>query len=302
MRYIDKFRNHKRAHSINVRFLQDCYANDLPQPVPRPDNPSSSFDDFKKPQYRDSDDGWKSLLYEEQDQRCCYCMRKLGVVNYEHVIPRSITSSDAEDIRYYMQHAQALHDFVEISDVFAAKNFSSISDIQNEKRMPHIVALSNLLVACNGKLNSQFVAGCCCNNHRGDRRMMPIMLRSDCDEVVKYDENGILRIDMDDDTLKDLMTDLNDETLQEIRAIWNKLSTTERLLSDVGEYSLKERIEWFKDAYGTDDFSLLPESVKRYVGFLSADNSAPDFYWNILLDYDWFYMYYKSKNNNIRQI
>ena len=293
MRYIDKFKQQKQAHSINVRFLQDCYAYDLTNPIPSPDNPLSSFEDFKKPEYRDNFGGWKALLYKEQDDRCCYCMRKLSTVNYEHVIPRSITSRDIQDVQYYMQYAPALQNFVEIADIFTSKKFNSTHDISNEIKMPHITALANLLVACNGKLNSPLTSGCCCNHNRGDKRMLPIMLMPNCDQVVKYDANGILSINLEDDTLSEIKSELDDETLQEIRAVWYKLSSTNRTLSDIYNYSLKERIEWFKEAYDTDDFSVLDESIKRYVGILSNKNNAPDFYWMILLDYDWFYTYYK---------
>lgn len=96
MRYIDKYRMHTAARAINVRFLQDCYRNDINNPIPSPAHPKLSYDDFKKSSYRDGVSGWKNLLLEEQKSeghaRCCYCMRRLnpskGKMNYEHIIPR----------------------------------------------------------------------------------------------------------------------------------------------------------------------------------------------------------------------
>lgn len=47
MRYIDKYRMHAAARAINVRFLQDCYRNDINNPIPSPAHPKLSYDDFK---------------------------------------------------------------------------------------------------------------------------------------------------------------------------------------------------------------------------------------------------------------
>lgn len=113
MRYIDKYRLRTQAHHINVRFLKDCYAGDINHPCPSPDNPMGSFEDFKKKQYRESnnyDHGWKNLLLEEQDCRCCYCMRRLnstaGKINYEHIIPRECKGDEGlNEYSYYASHA-----------------------------------------------------------------------------------------------------------------------------------------------------------------------------------------------------
>ena len=58
MRYIDKYRMHPAAHTINANFLKDCYADDIHTPLPSPANPKSSYDDFKKSKYRDGVSGW----------------------------------------------------------------------------------------------------------------------------------------------------------------------------------------------------------------------------------------------------
>ena len=54
MRYIDKYRMHSAAHAINVKFLKDCYADDIHKPLPSPANPKSSYEDFKNPKYREA--------------------------------------------------------------------------------------------------------------------------------------------------------------------------------------------------------------------------------------------------------
>lgn len=138
MRYIDKYRMHAAAHDINVRFLKDCYADDIHTPLPSPANSKSSYEDFKKPKYRDGVSGWKNLLLEEQTSeghpRCCYCMRRLNPsaskINYEHIIPRSLSGTEGqEQYAYYSSHASALHDHVIMADEFEKKSFASTNDI-----------------------------------------------------------------------------------------------------------------------------------------------------------------------------
>ena len=53
------------------------------------------------------------------------------------------------------------------------------------------------------------------------------------------------------------------------------------------------RILTFKRAYHVTDFTSLPTEVRRYAGEITSNGS--DFYWNLLLDYDWFYNYYFIK-------
>lgn len=298
MRYIDKYRMHAAARAINVRFLQDCYRNDINNPIPSPAHPKLSYDDFKKSSYRDGVSGWKNLLLEEQKSeghaRCCYCMRRLnpskGKMNYEHIIPRSLSGADGQaQYRYYSSKAQALRDHVIMADDFVTKTFNAVSDINNEIRMPHITGLSNLVVACNGKRDSCVTTGCCCNGNREDDKIMPIMLMQNADTDVKYDENGILTISCNDGTLDKIIKELNEITLQEIRSVWYHLSRVNKDVAHAETMPKIERANWFKEAYKKSSFIDIPEEAKRYSCVL--DNTEADTYWHLLLAYDWFYYY-----------
>lgn len=300
MRYIDKFVKHKRAHEINVEYLKDCYRSDISNPVPSPENPKSSYDDFRKPIYRDGNNGWKQLLLSEQSfggsPRCCYCMRRVNPnaskINYEHVIPRTLKGDDGlSQYEYYASHAPALREHVMMADKFVEKTFSCIDEINEESRMPHTTGLSNLLVACNGTRDTFNSVGCCCNGNRKDDKILPIMLMEKAETDVLYDKNGHVSISCacDDGTLKKVIDDLNSDTLMEIRSVWYHLSRVKMDLAQVETMSKRERADWFKKAYGTDDFSTLPDEVKRYSSVL--DRSNEDTYWRLLLAYDWFYYY-----------
>lgn len=308
MKYIDKERYHDEAHAINVRFLKDCY-EDLDNPYPSPKD-SSLFDDFSKPDYaygKGDTPGWRPLLHKEQDGRCCYCMRRLSEertkANYEHVIPRSLRGEQGqEEYAYYTEHAPALRDFVEMADVFAEKKFASKEDLEQEEKMPHTIALANLLAACNGVRDSEYSRGCCCNHDRSDGRILPIMLMGDAADRVRYDENGILSIVGGEASWGKIIDELNNETLQEIRSIWYHISQTgytpeaiRTLYEGSNEKArLGELIELFKNAYGMDDLKKLPKGVQKYV---PLDISA-SFYPKTLLAYDWFYAYYRRGTNN----
>lgn len=313
MKYIDKERYHDEAHAINVRFLKDCY-EDLDNPYPSPKDPSL-FDDFSKPDYaygKGNTPGWRPLLHKEQDGRCCYCMRRLSEertkANYEHVIPRSLRGEQGrEEYAYYTKHAPALQKYVALADVFAEKKFASKEDLEQEEKMPHTIALANLLAACNGVRDSEYSRGCCCNHDRSDGRILPIMLMEDAADRVRYDENGILSIVGQDASWKKIIDELNDKTLQEIRSIWYHISRTTyrpeniRALYEEQDMLTRSRglIELFKQAYGKDNFKDIPQEVQRYAPLTRPDapeESAPYFYLSTLLAYDWFYDYYRGEN------
>lgn len=296
MKYIDKYKLHVCAHAINVRFIENRYNEDGKLNNSLQDN-KKTFKAFSKPQYKSGDNGWKRLLLEEQKfngaSRCCYCMRKLdnttGKINIEHVIPQSLSGADGiNQYAYYSSKASALKDFVEMKDSYSKRTFSSKADISKENKMHHVIALSNLTAACNGKRDTFDSTGCCCNSARGNQKIMPIFLMEQAETDVKYDANGILTITSDDGTLTGIINDLNETTLQEIRSVWYHLSKIQKDISNAESMNIADRIVWFKSAYSTDDFTSLPEYVQRYVGNIATGD---DTYWHLLLAYDWFYYY-----------
>ena len=290
MRYIDKYRMHASAHALNIRYLKYVYRQNISNPTPSLADGNRSFKSFKRYQA-----DWKPLLLQEQmfdgASRCCYCMRKLdstkGLTNVEHVIPKS--SPNLGDYTYYASHAPALRDHVIMADVFVAKSFTNVNDIDNEVMMPHTIGLSNLVVACNGKRDTWVTTGCCCNGNRKNDKMMPIMLMQNADTDVKYDANGILTIACNDGTLDKIINELNETTLQEIRSVWYHLSRVNKDIAHAETMPKIERANWFKEAYKESNFTDIPENAKRYSCVL--DKTGSDTYWHLLLAYDWFYYY-----------
>ncbi len=293
MRYIDKYIKHQEAWALNVRYLKSVYRRNLSHPDPSPAEAGRSFKSFKR--YMND---WKPLLLEEQvsegASRCCYCMRRLndskGTTNIEHVIPKSLSGHEGQvQYAYYTSCAPALRDHVIMADDFVQKNFTAADDLDHETHMPHTIALSNLVVACNGTRDTFKSVGCCCNAAHDNKIVMPIMLMKEAETDVRYDANGIITISCDDGNLNAIKDELNADTLKEIRSVWYHLSRVKIDMTQVESMPKTDRVKWFKEAYRTDDFSALPNEVKRYSSVL--DHSNEDTYWKLLLAYDWFYYY-----------
>ena len=299
MKYIDKYRFAGEAHAVNVLYLQDCYQGAGYPMIPKVDT-KQSFDDFKKSKYRygnASVRGWENLLMDEQEGRCCYCMRTLTPqkLNIEHVVPKSLSGArGATEYRLYAAHAPAIRDYVMIADQFAQKSFATQADIDNEQRMPHITAEANLLAACNGKWGKP-ETGCCCNNNRQDAFVVPLMLMKECHERVDYDENGLVSVLPQEPTLKTIIMELNDELYTQVRRIWYKISGTTYSLDEVNAAKgYVERVVILKTAFGVANFENdLPESIKKFAGWL--ENPQSSLYWDLLLSYDWFYHFYRTR-------
>lgn len=303
MKYINKYLHADEAHAINVKFLQDCFQEPDNPFFPRVDD-KQSFEDFKRPEYRHGhggNRGWEDVMLAEQDGRCCYCMRKVvpGKLNVEHVVPKTLCGNrgQTEYVRYATE-APAIRDFVELADVFAQKKFVNKDSIDAERHMPHITAEANLLLACNGK-RGEPDTGCCCNNSRQDAYILPIMLMEECDSRVDYDENGLMSILPEEDTLKGIVNELNDDTLKTVRRIWFEISGTQYSVEDIRTMtSYVDKVVLLKTAFGVTNFEGLSNTVKQYAG--SLENTGRNFYWELLLSYDWFYSFYHNRRVTVR--
>ncbi len=217
--------------------------------------------------------------------------------SFEHIIPRSLKEEfGLDEYEYYTTFAPVLKSYVQMSDVFTRISFNDISDIATVSQIPHITALANIVATCNGKRNNISETGCCCNNSRSDKRLMPLVLMQSVDQMVTYGQNGYLDIKMADDTVRGLVVELNDETLMKIREVWYMLSRIDVNLEAMHEYSFAERRNIFLEAYGIKSISELDETASQYIGGLSNE-----FYWNLLLAYDWFYIYYKCQRKNLNR-
>ena len=251
-----------------------------------------SYTNFCNNPYRH---GWESLLLAEQENRCCYCMRRIeqGETSVEHVIPESFTNLvEADEYAFYTQHSPILSDHVELASVFA--QYPNLTDqyIDTVQKLPHLVAYANLMAACKG-VSGNDEKGCCCNNVRGNKRILPLPLMSDAAQYVEYDEDGRISINFPADkklasqTISTLQ--LNLDTLKDVRSLWHLASKTAYTSDDIAGMDINARRELFCLMFQRDDVTTIDERYRKYIA------PANETYWKIFLKYDWFLGYYRAR-------
>lgn len=317
MRFIDKNIRKPEGISLMERFLQDCFNEDEGRFIPAVDC-DLLYDRFRDKAYRCGSGGWESILLEQQDCRCCYCMRRLtprnpdkaASFNIEHIVPRNIPENPDKQTEFgrYCTVSDVIEGNVEYDGDFAKRKINAKADVGGFRRFPHRIALANLIASCNGKRGSMLPEnvlkqqrnkhdkvippGCCINNSRQTDFLNPLMLHADRADKVYYTcDEGIMIIPAfsGDPTWNDIVNQLNDETLKEIRHLWYLIHLHAPGFDAAAGVAMPmlDRMGLMKSLFGTDDFNDVEERYRKYTGFMIGT----DFYWNLLMDYDWFLTY-----------
>lgn len=290
MKISDKLLHLQQGEGYTRQFLVDCLTEqgEYYPPVDK----IESYTCFCKKEYRSS---WEPELLSEQDYRCCYCMQRIehGKISVEHIIPESFDGlDDEEEYSFYVQHSSILKNHVELAKVFAKRAIST-ETIINTGKLPHIVAYANLLAACKG-VGGFCEEGCCCNNYRGNLRILPLPLMQNVEDFVEYDEDGTISIkytldkEMSAKTISNLH--LNDSTLKEIRSIWYRASKLAYSFEEIASFNPMARRNFFCQIFQCKDLTTISENYQKYI------NPGNDTYWTVFLRYDWFLGYYRRKN------
>lgn len=293
MKYIDKS-IHRREFDVYTRqYLNDARTVDgdfIPKLASR-----SSYDGFSNKKYKTTAipqgspyRGWLDLLLQEQECRCCYCMRELAAdeVSVEHLVPESFEGLDeTEEFEFYCSKATLIRDNIMTGNEFDQLAGKRQIDVESLIKMPHLIAHSNLFPACKTECD-----GCSCNNNRGNKRILPLMLMEDVDSWMYYDENGEMFLTyhetkIADNTISHL--DINTQTQKEIRHLWFLFSRKgiEQDVAREASFSEKERL--LTTAFDTDKIYSMPSTYIKYF--------TKDSYWKLFLQYNWFYTYYLNK-------
>ncbi|MGL5635556.1 MAG: hypothetical protein ACRDD0_01595 [Bacteroidales bacterium] len=218
----------------------------------------------------------RDVLIDEQNALCCYCMRRLfkdETTTLEHIIPKS---SDQDQLNSYKADYPNFFNEVVHLDLFV--------DTSPFPPYPHSVAYQNLSASCNGILEGGDDSSCCCNNKRGNKVIYPLFLDPNIAISIKYTKLGIIISSPNNPTFEKTITnlDLNYRTLVEIRFLWSAIANK---LPDREVFNNKREIS--KSVFETDLLSEITEPYKKYF--------TNEYYWNLLLSYDWFYFYYINK-------
>lgn len=298
MRYIDKNPNRAAGNQVTRDYLdENCKGADghygdiqyrSEDPTAHPD-----FMTCGSPTYYERMAG---ILMRDQDNRCCYCLRKLATgtppnidakVTIEHIIPRSFKQDKQTEADEYMHFASGVQD-VELTDVF-----ESHPGAQSIPPYPHTVAYENMVVSCNGTFpairegghaNSQI----CCNHKRGAERALPVYLMHDIADNVVYLNTGDVQANplspqcaAIDEVIQQAA--LGCDSLKVIRLIWYELSAINKNLIDQCQTE-DDREKVLNAAFST----TLALSKPMIAAGLVEKFKKQD-YWDTLMLYDVFY-------------
>lgn len=251
-----------------------------------------SFEKFsdKKWKYRNISpavpyNGWLHILCDEANSLCCYCMRRLtpSEISVEHLIPENFTNLDEDlELQFYYSHSPYLQKYVMEGGKYEELVCDGKISIDSEERMPHLIAHSNLYIACNKTI------GCSCNNGRGNRRILPIMAMEDVESWTYYTPEGMFQIKYPYPEVAVTVTnnlDINSTTLIKIRRLWYLFSRKNIYPTQGKNYSTEEKDTILRKTFDIDsDETLIPED---FIEFIVKED-----YWTLLLSYDWYYEYY----------
>lgn len=269
MRYISKYIFKKKGHAIIKKFIHDhwdketgCYFN-------------LNYNELKR------NKSFERQLIKEQHGFCCYCMRRLNdkEITLEHIIPQKIKKNNLEsDVKYYAQFGRLKRRYV--------KYMESIPKDRKLKLppYPHSMAYENIVASCTGKIyneGKQYTLHQCCNNFRGNKRIIPCFFTPEIEIDVKYRTDGTIDCpERYDDTIKKL--NLEHRSLVFIRKIWASIVKANITIRDVQNAKKDELLR----GDIISDINIKRDERKQ------LENAI---YWDLLNEFCWFYEYYHKK-------
>jgi hypothetical protein len=270
MEFIDKTKHRIKGETIVSDFLKEFKGN----------YQGNLYSQFKNPQKQQFID----LLLQEQNNRCCYCMKKLDVqkdsIQIEHLIPQSVT--DRTKFDEYLNPDTVLNkDNVCLESEFLAN--------QVTPPFPHTLACQNLVASCSGKHFPSEKASHC-NSFRGNKDIKPIVLYATITKDVEYKPNGFVIWEKETEDIPTVeKLGLNDDLLRMIRRIWY--------------YAISQHINILNFSQSDKNkiiYQLIADIDQEEEKILL--NFEKDVYWNLLKKYDYFRLkFLAGKLNSLTQ-
>jgi hypothetical protein len=221
----------------------------------------------------------RDILIAEQNNLCCYCMKKLKkdeTTTIEHVIPKGPDTTEAILSLYKLKYPNYFTDVIHRDQFFTTSPFPPF---------PHQIAYQNLVVACNGILQEYSTKPFCCNQKRGHKEIVPLIFNSNIANIITYTRSGVLASTNDDSEIKSTITvlNLNNDTLKEIRILWAKIKHK----NSIHLFNSSNKRELLLVLFGVELISMLPSIFEPYKKYFT-DN----YFWSLLGSYLWFHDYY----------
>lgn len=287
MFWIDKNdkRRRSKGHQIVNGFLREAWNEQEGKFV------NCDYSSFKR------DGKMERLLHQEQRGFCCYCMRHLEVGNHtsiEHVMPHHCKD------KYGKENCSVINYYKRFNKNFKKVAYIHLSGSKCHWNVctlyPHFCAYENLVLSCDGslftdedkakKLDSSRLH-LCCNEHRGNKQIVPIFFLPDVHELFVYKDDGTIGVSKKvksplrqkelSDTIDALA--LEHDRLHIIRQVWCLIAKSNYSIEDVKSAMCDPvlRREILADC-GIS--TLIGRRVEQPI------------YWSLLCDYYWFYGYF----------
>lgn len=273
MEFIDK-KHHASAHALVLGFLQKNknlhngqYTDDLY---------NNLCADWCAPRVK-TKKALTAILMQEQNNRCCYCMRDIAVLppeerSIEHVIVNNPINGN--DYNQYLGHGSTLDQ----ADIINASDF--LQTQTPPPPYPHSVAYENMLMSCAGRVHAGIRTSFTCNGKRAHTFLPPMPLMPTIHSEIKYRRDGFVYWTKDSRTESPFVevVGLNEMVLQIIRRLWYKLASRNEDSTTCDRQSIIYEVLGDMLDEGKDDAAL-------QLLFVFAKNS---WYWHLLSQFNYF--------------
>ena len=219
-----------------------------------------------------------NYLLTEQRGFCCYCMRKIpsNALTIEHVIPQNIKGNLASQLNFYAK-------YISPTKVVYQPIINQRAPLRYPP-YPHCIAYENLTVSCDGSIydgGADYILHGCCNNKRGNDKIIPLFFLERIHYILKYEEDGRLTYtDEYEETIKSLNLDC--KSLRTIRKVWALIRNNKITIQQVE--SAKTDLNKRKDIV-----------VQLNLEQSEEKDIKSDLYWKLLIQFKWFYGYFGLK-------
>lgn len=273
MQFINKYQNREKGHRIIKSFIKEHWDDDCQKYV------NLNYDELKRCKK------FQHLLLNEQQGYCCYCMRKIPPtdVTLEHVIPRNLGGDDEKkkkEFKYYMQFG-----YLKPRRIYYSPQIPASLKLHTPP-YPHSIAYENLVASCNGRIydgGSKCQLHACCNNFRGNEKIIPLFFLPRISQIVQYEKDGALTYDEEKYGASIDLLNLRHPTLFFIRKIWARIVT-----KDINMSQVKSALEDEKIRQNIIDDLDIPRADENKLKL--------DMYWKLFLEFHWFYYYFTNKS------
>lgn len=252
MRFIDKSGNAIEGNKLVDELLREAWDQTESHYV------GADYNGLNARKYREK---LLRLLLQEQENRCCYCMRLITIDDstIEHLIPQKVIKSSfasylvTEELRDHVMHKD---DFI--------RNQRLISPV----KYPHDIAYNNLIASCKSREH--------CNNFRGSKDIEPFVYDKEIGEIAVYDAGGLIDCDQYKTSFDNL--GLNSHNLRLIRKTWRRVSPLAGNYENLTQNKIEELLYEL-----TDD----PDYIQMIESFTQGPHTE-------LQEYTWFCSYYRD--------